>query len=106
MTDSMTPIVPTSSWTRTVKETFWGNPERNPELISLVEVADRIGIKRNSMACNAGKRPMWFPFDPVMISRSGESGSRTRYYQRRGVERWITQYLKRKTRGQARRYQP
>lgn len=96
-TDTLTPIIPTPAWKRDIRDAFWGEPQLRPDLISLNEVADRIGIQRDSMSCNATERPMWFPFDVVTTGRSPNGGARTRYYRRSEVERWISQYCKRQS---------
>lgn len=102
-TDTMTPIIPTPAWKRAIRAEFWGAPERNPYLISINEVAERIGIKRESMSTSASNRPMWFPFDVVTIGRAPDTGLPLRYYQRSGVERWIAQYCRRQARAEMRR---
>lgn len=99
-TDTMTPLIPTPESKRAIRDVFWGTPERNPSLISLNEVADRIGIKRESMSTNASKRPLWFPFDVVTIGRAPGTGVPLRYYRRSEVERWITQYIRRRERAE------
>lgn len=81
-----TPITPTPDWTAAVRSRCWGSPERNPYLISLTEIARRIGVKRQTMTTNACTRPDWFPFSPVTIGRSPISGGPTRYYRRSQVE--------------------
>lgn len=95
MTSTIDPIIPTPAWHRAVKASFWGTPDRNPDLISLNEVADSIGIKRESMSTNVCNRPMWFPFDVVTTARSANGGNPTRYYRRSEVEPWIRQYVRR-----------
>lgn len=99
-TDTMTPMIPTPESKRATRLAFWGAPERNPYLISINEVADRIGIKRESMSTNASKRPLWFPFDVVTIGRAPGTGLPLRYYRRSEVGRWITQYISRRERAE------
>ena len=92
MTDTTTPMIPTSDWIASVKATYWGVPARNPYLIPLTEIAETIGIKRESMSSNVSARPEWFPFVAVTIGRAPKGGQPTQYYRRSDVEPWINQY--------------
>ena len=90
MTDTNTPIIPDLT---AAKATIWTTPERNPYLMSINDIAHRIGIKPDSMQSNATARPEWFPLAPVTLARSGPTGMITRYYRRSEAERWIRQRL-------------
>ena len=71
-------------------------PQNNPDrYITLKEIAQRIGIKQESMETNATNRPQWFPFNPVP-GMNPESGTMIRYYERAEVDAWIARYNERK----------
>jgi hypothetical protein len=77
-------------------------PKNRPErYITLREVAQRIGIKQESMETNATNRPRYFPFQPVP-GRGSRNGPMVRYYDRAEVDIWIARYNERKAQHAAR----
>ena len=77
-------------------------PKNNPKkYITLKEVAQRIGVKQETVESNASVRPRWFPFNPV--PGGGEGAVQfVRYYDRAEVDPWITRYNERKAEHAAR----
>lgn len=71
-------------------------PKNNPgQYIDLHEIADRIGVKYESMKGNH-HRKQWFPFEPVMQTTGAGGGLHGKFYDRHNVLVWINDYNRKK----------